>query len=166
LKKTRLSHLAPDGAARMVDVSAKAPTRRTAAARAVVTLGRKAYAALDEASNRKGDALGVARLAGIQAAKRTAEWIPLCHPLAFDSVAVAFTKRPADHAVEIRTEVRGTAKTGFEMEALTAASAAALALYDMCKAADKGIRIGPVELASKTGGRSGSWKKPGRSGID
>jgi cyclic pyranopterin phosphate synthase len=159
LRRTRLSHLDSDGAARMVDVSAKARTLRTAVARAVVTLGQKAYAALDAASNRKGDALGVARVAGIQAAKRTAEWIPLCHPLSFDSVAVAFTRRPAHHAVEIRTEVRGTGKTGFEMEALTAASAAALALYDMCKAADKGIRIGPVELLSKSGGKSGSWSR-------
>lgn len=166
MKKIRLSHLDSDGSARMVDVSAKVPARRTAAARAVVTLGKKAYAALDTASNRKGDALGVARLAGIQAAKRTAEWIPLCHPLSFDSVSVSFAKKPARCAVEISTEVRGTGKTGFEMEALTAASAAALALYDMCKAADKGIRIGPVELVSKTGGKSGAWKKTGRNVID
>ena len=155
----RLTHLGPDGAARMVDVSAKRPTVRTAAARAVVTLGPKAYRALGAAENAKGDALAVARLAGIQAAKRTAEWIPLCHPLVFDAVAVTFARRPKARAVEIRTEVRGTGKTGFEMEALVAASAAALALYDMCKAADKGIVIGPVELVGKSGGKSGSWRR-------
>ncbi len=155
----RLTHLGPDGSARMVDVSAKRPTVRTAAARAVVTLGPKAYPALDAAENAKGDALAVARLAGIQAAKRTAEWIPLCHPLLFDAVAVSFARRPRTRSVEIRTEVRGTGRTGFEMEALVAAAAAALALYDMCKAADKGIVIGPVELVEKSGGKSGSWRR-------
>ncbi len=153
----RLTHLGPDGAARMVDVSAKTPTLRTAAARAVVTLGPRAFRALYASENVKGDALAVARLAGIQAAKRTAEWIPLCHPLAFDSVSVSFLPSPETGAVEIRTAVRGTAKTGYEMEALVAASAAALALYDMCKAADKGIVIGPVALVAKSGGKSGDW---------
>jgi cyclic pyranopterin phosphate synthase len=155
----RLTHLGPDGAARMVDVSAKRRSVRTAVARAVVSLGPKAYRALDASENAKGDALAVARLAGIQSAKRTAEWIPLCHPLAFDAVAVTLTRRPKARAVEIRTRVRGTGKTGFEMEALVAASAAALALYDMCKAADKGIVIGPVELLAKSGGKSGTWPK-------
>ncbi len=155
----RLTHLGPDGAARMVDVSAKRPSVRSAIARAVVSLGPKAYRALDASENAKGDALAVARLAGIQSAKRTAEWIPLCHPLAFDAVAVTIERRPKEHSVEIRAEVRGTGKTGFEMEALVAASAAALALYDMCKAADKGIVIGPVELVSKSGGKSGSWRR-------
>lgn len=155
----RLTHLGPDGSARMVDVSAKKVTVRLAAARAIVTLGPRAYRALDASENAKGDALAVARLAGIQAAKRTAEWIPLCHPLAFDAVAVSFRREPEESAVEIRTEVRGTGKTGFEMEALVAASAAALALYDMCKAADKGIVIGPVALVSKSGGKSGRWRR-------
>ncbi len=141
----------------MVDVSEKPPTDRSAAARAVVRLGPKAFRALDASENEKGDALAVARLAGIQGAKRTAEWIPLCHPLVFDAVSVSFLRRPRERAVEILTEVRGTGKTGFEMEALVAAAAAALALYDMCKAADKGIVIGPVALVSKSGGRSGDW---------
>jgi cyclic pyranopterin phosphate synthase len=141
----------------MVDVGGKAPTVRTAVARARVTLGAVAYAALDASENAKGDALAVARIAGIQAAKRTSEWIPLCHPLLFDAVNVSFTRDPDAHAVEVRAEVRGTGKTGYEMEALVAASAAALALYDMCKAADKGIRIGPIELVAKTGGKSGDW---------
>lgn len=155
----RLTHLGPDGAARMVDVSAKRPAVRSAIARAVVSLGPKAYRALDVSENAKGDALAVARLAGIQSAKRTAEWIPLCHSLVFDAVAVTIERRPKRHSVEIRAEVRGTGKTGFEMEALVAASAAALALYDMCKAADKGIVIGPVELVAKSGGKSGSWRR-------
>jgi len=155
----RLTHLGPEGAARMVDVSAKRPSVRTASARAVVSLGPRAYRALVASENVKGDALAVARLAGIQAAKRTAEWIPLCHPLVFDAVGLTVSRRPEGHAVEIRATVRGTAKTGFEMEALVAASAAALALYDMCKAADKGIVIGPVELVAKSGGKSGRWRR-------
>jgi cyclic pyranopterin phosphate synthase len=143
----------------MVDVSLKRPTVRTARARALVSLGGVAFASLDAAVNRKGDALGVARLAGIQAAKRTAEWIPLCHSLAFDSVAVSLVPRRETSAVEITTEVVGTGKTGYEMEALVAASAAALALYDMCKAADKGIEIREIALLEKTGGKSGRWRR-------
>jgi cyclic pyranopterin phosphate synthase len=162
---SRLSHLGPDGAARMVDVSSKRPSVRAASARALVALGPKAYRALDASENAKGDAFSVARLAGIQAAKRTAEWIPLCHPLGFDAVVVTLTRRPEQHAVEIRTAVRGTGKTGFEMEALVAVSAAALALYDMCKAADKGIVIGPVELVAKSGGKSGRWQRRGANAV-
>jgi cyclic pyranopterin phosphate synthase len=157
--KKKLTHLDETGAARMVDVSGKRATLRTAVARARVALGPIAFAALDEARNAKGDALAVARLAGIQAAKRTPEWIPLCHPVPFDAVLVTLTPDAASASVEVRAEVRGTAKTGFEMEALTAAAAAALALYDMCKAADKGIVIGPLELVSKSGGKSGSWRR-------
>ncbi len=158
-KQTRLTHLGPEGDARMVDVSAKRPTRRTASARALVTLSPAAFAALDAAANTKGDALAVARIAGIQAAKRTPEWIPLCHPVPFEGVSVSLAPDRRSSTVDIRAEVRGTGKTGFEMEALTAVSAAALALYDMCKAADKGIVIGPIELLTKTGGKSGSWRR-------
>lgn len=161
-KKTRvpkLSHLDSEGRARMVDVSEKKETVRSARAVAVVTLGRTGWAALDAAENRKGDALAVARLAGIQAAKRTADWIPLCHPLVFDSVDVAVERLAARRAIAFTAEVRGTGKTGYEMEALVAASAAALALYDMCKAADRGIVIGPVALLEKTGGKSGAWRR-------
>jgi len=143
----------------MVDVSGKRATARTARARAVVSLGKVAFDALDAATNRKGDALAVARLAGIQAAKRTAEWIPLCHPLAFDSVAVNLTPHPARLAVEITSEVKGAGKTGYEMEALVTVTAAALALYDMCKAADKGIEIREITLLEKTGGKSGRWRR-------
>jgi cyclic pyranopterin phosphate synthase len=143
----------------MVDVSGKRVTLRTARARAVVALGKAAFGALDAPANRKGDALAVARLAGIQAAKRTAEWIPLCHPLTFDSVAVNLAPHADRLAVEITSEVKGVGKTGYEMEALVAATAAALALYDMCKAADKGIEIREITLLEKTGGKSGSWRR-------
>ena len=159
MRAKRLTHLDRKGAAKMVDVSAKRPTPRRAAARAVVVLGPRAFRALDASENRKGDALAVARLAGIQAAKRTAEWIPLCHPVSFDAVTVTLERNMGSASVAISAEVRGTAKTGYEMEALVAASAAALALYDMCKAADKGIRIERVELVSKSGGKSGSWRR-------
>lgn len=141
----------------MVDVGGKAVTTRSASARAVVGLGPRAFAALSE--NPKGDALAVARIAGIQAAKRTSDWIPLCHPIAFDAVEVSLTCDEAASSVEIRSIVKGTGRTGFEMEALTAVCGAALALYDMCKAADKGITIGPIELLAKSGGKSGSWRR-------
>lgn len=158
-----LTHLDAEGAARMVDVSAKTPTLRTATARAVVALGPAAWSALDAAENRKGDALAVARLAGIQAAKRTSDWIPLCHPVAFDAVDVALERRARRREVEVTASVRGTGKTGYEMEAMVAAAAAALALYDMCKGAEKGIVVGPVVLLSKTGGRSGDWRREPRA---
>jgi len=155
-----LTHLDAAGAARMVDVSGKAPTLRTATARAVVTLGRDAWSALDASENRKGDALAVARLAGIQAAKRAADWIPLCHPLVFDAVEVALTRHPRRREVEVLATVRGTGKTGYEMEAMVAAAASALTVYDMCKAAGKGIVVGPIELLEKSGGKSGDWTRP------
>ncbi len=158
-----LTHLDAKGAARMVDVSAKTPTFRTATARAVVALGPAAWTALDASENRKGDALAVARLAGIQAAKRTSDWIPLCHPVAFDAVDVALERRARRREVEVTASVRGTGKTGYEMEAMVAAAAAALALYDMCKGAEKGIVVGPVVLLSKTGGRSGVWRREPRA---
>lgn len=156
-RTAKLSHLDADGAARMVDVSRKGRTVRAATARAVVTLGPRAFAALDASENAKGDALAVSRVAGIAAAKRTAEWIPLCHTLLFDAVDLSLERLPSVQAVEVVATVRGTGKTGYEMEAMVAVSAAALTLYDMCKGADKGIVIGPVELLSKSGGKSGDW---------
>ena len=157
-KRPKLTHLDDDGAARMVDVSGKAPTLRTAVARAVVSLGA-AFPALDAAENRKGDALATARLAGIQAAKRAADWIPLCHPLLFDAVEVSLERVSPRREVEVVARVRGTGKSGYEMEAMVAAAAAALTVYDMCKAAGKGIAIGPIELVEKTGGKSGDWRR-------
>lgn len=159
-RSPELTHLDAEGAARMVDVSGKAPTLRTATARAVVTLGRAAWSALDASENRKGDALAVARLAGIQAAKRASDWIPLCHPLLFDGVDVTLSRNARERRVEVTATVRGTGKTGYEMEAMVAAAAAALTVYDMCKAAEKGIVVGPVELVAKSGGKSGAWTRP------
>jgi cyclic pyranopterin monophosphate synthase len=156
-----LTHLDAGGAARMVDVSGKAASLRTATARAVVTLGPVAWSALDASENRKGDALAVARLAGIQAAKRASDWIPLCHPLVFDGVDVTLTRHARARSVEVVASVRGTGKTGYEMEAMVAAAAAALTVYDMCKGAEKGIVVGPIELLGKTGGKSGDWTRPG-----
>ena len=162
-KAPELTHLDSRGAARMVDVSGKAETVRSATARAVVTLGAAAWSALDASENRKGDALAVARIAGIQAAKRASEWIPLCHPLLFDAVEVRLERRRSRREVEILATVRGSGRTGYEMEAMVAAAAAALALYDMCKGAEKGIVVGPVVLLSKTGGRSGDWRREPRA---
>lgn len=139
----------------MVDVSAKPPTARTARARAFVRLSRAVLRALP--ANPKGDPLEVARIAGIQAAKRTAEWIPLCHPLPLAHVDVSFRKRR--DGIEISTLARTTGPTGVEMEALTAAAAAALTIYDMTKALDKSITIEVIELVEKTGGKSGHYLK-------
>ncbi len=158
-QRTELTHLDAEGAARMVDVSGKVASLRTATARAVVTLGPVAWSALDASENRKGDALAVARLAGIQAAKRASDWIPLCHPLVFDGVDVALTRHARTRSVEVVASIRGTGKTGYEMEAMVAAAAAALTVYDMCKGAEKGIVVGPIELTSKTGGKSGDWHR-------
>ena len=160
-----LTHLDAGGAARMVDVSGKPETIRTATARAVVTLGAAAWSALDASENRKGDALAVARIAGIQAAKRASDWIPLCHPLVFDAVDVRLARRRSRRQVEVLATIRGSGRTGYEMEAMVAAAAAALTVYDMCKAAEKGIVVGPIELVEKSGGKSGDWRRaPARSG--
>ena len=144
----------------MVDVGAKPATAREALARAVVTFPPGVLAALLAGEGPKGAAIEVARVAGIQAAKRTSEWIPLCHPLALDGVDVAF-ERSAPDRLEIRCTARCPARTGVEMEALVGASAAALTLYDMGKGLDHGIRIGPVELLEKRGGKSGTWTARG-----
>ncbi|HRY44394.1 MAG TPA: cyclic pyranopterin monophosphate synthase MoaC [Thermoanaerobaculia bacterium] len=160
-----LTHLDAEGAARMVDVSGKPESIRSAKARAVVTLGAAAWSALDASENRKGDALAVARIAGIQAAKRASDWIPLCHPLVFDAVDVRLERRRSRRQVEVLATIRGSGRTGYEMEAMVAAAAAALTVYDMCKAAEKGIVVGPIELVEKSGGKSGDWRRaPARSG--
>ena len=149
----KLSHYDPAGRATMVDVSAKTPSRRSAAASAFVALRPAVLKALPK--NPKGDPLEVARLAGIMAAKRTAELIPMCHPLPLSHVDVAM--RLCENGVAITSQVTTTATTGVEMEALTAASVAALTVYDMCKALDKGIIIREIALESKTGGKSGDY---------
>jgi cyclic pyranopterin phosphate synthase len=140
----------------MVDVGAKTVTRRTARACALVRLPPAAAAALRAATLPKGDAFVAAQIAGILAAKRTGDLIPLCHPLPVDSVSVTFGWDD-DVVLRIETEATTSAKTGVEMEALTAASVAALTIYDMCKSVDKGIVIEAVRLLAKTGGKSGDW---------
>jgi cyclic pyranopterin phosphate synthase len=157
----RSSHLDEQGRARMVDVGPKDVTVREAIARGRLTLSRDAFDALAGGTVEKGDALAVARIAGIQAAKRTAEWIPLCHPLALDAVEVHFTPEPAVPAIAIEARVRTSARTGVEMEALVAVSAAGLTLYDMCKSIDKAMVLGDVRLVRKTGGKSGPYERPG-----
>jgi cyclic pyranopterin phosphate synthase len=151
----KLSHYDEVGRARMVDVSAKAATRREAVAEAFVELNEAVLAALPE--NPKGNPLEVARFAGIQAAKRTSELIPMCHPLALSFVDVEASVVAG--GVRIRATAATTAGTGVEMEAMTAASVAALTVYDMTKALDKGIRIREVQLVGKSGGKSGEWQR-------
>ncbi len=153
------SHLGPDGEPRMVDVGAKPVTARRAVAAATVRMRPDVLATLLEAGGSKGDALVVARLAGMAAAKRTAELIPLCHPIALDVVDVTLHPDAAAGTVTIRAEARATARTGVEMEALTAASVAALTLYDMAKALQRDIVVERVELLEKAGGRSGTWSR-------
>ena len=154
-RKPQLSHFDKSGKARMVDVSAKPPTRRTATASAFVELSAAVLAALP--ANPKGDPLETARLAGIQAAKRTSELIPLCHPLPLTHVDVQAAIAPG--GIRITATVATTGPTGVEMEALTAAAVAALTVYDMTKAVDKGTVIREVRLESKTGGKSGDYKR-------
>ena len=143
----------------MVDVSAKGETRREAVARARVQLPEAAWRALTQGEADKGDPVAVAELAGIMAAKRTSELIPLCHPLPLTHVSVRGTLDADSSSVTFEARCQATAKTGVEMEALTAASVAALTLYDMLKSASKGIVIGEVMLLEKTGGASGSWRR-------
>jgi cyclic pyranopterin phosphate synthase len=152
------SHFDSAGNAAMVDVSAKPVTTRTATARARVAMQPTTAAMIRDGSAKKGDVLGVARLAGIMAAKRTADLIPLCHPLPISSVAVDLSA--AADAVEITATVRTAGQTGVEMEALTAASVAALTVYDMCKSVDRGMRIEAIRLTFKEGGKSGTFSQP------
>ncbi len=144
----------------MVDVGAKQVTAREAVARGRVLLSQEAFRAVVEGSARKGDVRGVARIAGIQAAKRTSEWIPLAHPLALDAVEVEFTPVAGLPAIDIEARVRVTARTGVEMEALVAVSAAALTVYDMCKSIDRGMTVERVRLVRKSGGKSGLYERP------
>jgi cyclic pyranopterin phosphate synthase len=157
MNMSKFSHYDKRGKASMVDVSAKAVTARSAAAQAFVKMSPKVIAAVRKLKNPKGDPLEVARIAGISAAKRTAEWIPLCHPLPLTHIAVH--PRVCKNGVEIRTEVTAAAQTGVEMEALVAAAAAALTVYDMCKALDKGMEIQELFLLEKTGGKSGDFHR-------
>lgn len=151
-----LTHLDESGAARMVDVGAKPATRRVAVAEGRIRMGAEALEAIRAGTVGKGDVLAVARVAGIMAAKKTSDLIPLCHPLLLDSVRLDLALE-AD-AVEARAEVEVSGRTGVEMEALTAVSVALLAIYDMAKALDRGMVIEGVRLVEKRGGRSGDWR--------
>jgi cyclic pyranopterin phosphate synthase len=151
-----LTHFDASGASRMVDVGEKAVSRRTARASSRVRMAAETLALIQDRRAAKGDVLEVARLAGIMAAKRTPELIPLCHTLAIESVAVDFTS-PDDRTLAIMATVQVEAKTGVEMEALTAVAIAALTVYDMCKSVDRSVTIERIQLEEKTGGRSGTW---------
>ena len=153
----KLSHVDEEGRAAMVDVGAKQTSARRAVASARVLMSKETVEAVRARRTPKGDPLEVARLAGIMAAKRTAELIPLCHPLALTHVEVR--AELADDGVRLEAEAATTAQTGVEMEALTAAAVAALTVYDMCKAIDKGMTINDLRLEEKTGGKSGDWKR-------
>lgn len=153
-----LTHLDETGAAHMVDVGGKADTKRVAVAEGHVKMLPATLKAVREGNAPKGDVLGTARIAGIQAAKRTAELIPLCHPLALTKIAVDLVPDEALPGIRITAQVELTGKTGVEMEALTAVSVAALTIYDMAKALEKSMEIGAIRLTSKTGGKSGDWR--------
>ena len=157
----KLSHYTPRGEVQMVDVSAKQTTTRTAKAHAFVRMKPKVVAAVRRLKNPKGNPLEVARIAGIAASKRTAEWIPLCHPLPLTHIDV--TAALCENGVELRSTVVATAQTGVEMEALVAVTAAALTVYDMCKALDKGMEITDIYLVEKTGGKSGDFRREAES---
>jgi cyclic pyranopterin phosphate synthase len=153
------SHFDDTGASRMVDVGAKQVSRRVARATGVVRMTAATLALVRDKRAAKGDVLEVARLAGIMAAKRTAELIPLCHNLPLESVTIDFDF-VGEESLQIAATVQVEAKTGVEMEALTAVSVAALTVYDMCKSVDRGMSIGPIQLEEKSGGRSGHWTRP------
>jgi len=155
---SKLTHVDSEGAARMVDVSAKPDTVRRATASGRITMSREAAAAIREGSVKKGDVLAVARVAGIMAAKRTAELIPLCHPLPIAGVTLDLTVE--EDGVTATAEVVTSHATGVEMEAMTAVSVALLTIYDMAKAIDRAMVIGAVRLLAKSGGRSGEWRAP------
>jgi cyclic pyranopterin monophosphate synthase len=152
---SKLTHLDETGAARMVDVSAKADTAREAIAEGRIEMSSQALAAIRDGTSKKGDVLAVARVAGIMAAKKTGGLIPLCHPIALSSVTVELTI--GETAITAAATARTTGPTGVEMEALTAVSVALLTLYDMAKAMDRSMRIEGVRLLTKTGGKSGDW---------
>jgi cyclic pyranopterin phosphate synthase len=160
----KLSHYGTLGEVRMVDVSEKAVTTRTAVAEGFVKMSPLVVREVKRLRNPKGNPLEVARIAGIAAAKRTAEWIPLCHPLPLTHIDV--TARLCQNGIEVRSEVTAAAQTGVEMEALVAVTAAALTIYDMCKALDKAMEIGGIVLVKKTGGKSGDFFREASAAAD
>lgn len=156
-----LSHLDAAGRPRMVDVGQKSATERTAVAEGTIRMAREALDQVERNAGAKGDVLTTAELAGVMAAKRTADLIPLCHPLSLDHVAVEVSLDPTLPGVRARATASATARTGVEMEALTAVAVALLTVYDMVKARDRGMEIGEIRLLEKAGGKSGTWRRPG-----
>ncbi|MBI5585442.1 MAG: cyclic pyranopterin monophosphate synthase MoaC [Deltaproteobacteria bacterium] len=154
-----LTHLDPTGRARMVDVGTKRVTRREAWAGGTVYMKPETLERVRANSLQKGDVLGVAKVAGILAAKKTPDWIPLCHPLQLTQIELIFQAADDPARIEIQAQVQARDRTGVEMEALTAVAAAALTIYDMCKAVDRGLIIGPIGLLRKKGGKSGSYHR-------
>ncbi len=155
----QLTHLDEDGNARMVDVSDKEMTVREATARASITMKAETLALIEQGSHKKGDVFAVAKIAGIQAAKKCSDLIPLCHPLALSLIDISFKINSQSHKIDIHARCRLTGQTGVEMEALTAASVSALTIYDMCKGVDRAMVIGDIELLTKSGGKSGNWAR-------
>ena len=156
-----LTHIDEHGAARIVDVSNKPETSRVAVASGFVRMDKETLSKITSGKATKGDVLAVARLAGIQGAKQAGNWIPLCHPLRLTGIDVSFVSDETLPGVRITAEVRAVDRTGVEMEAMTAVSASALTIYDMCKAVDRSMTLGEIRLESKQGGRSGDWRRPG-----
>ncbi len=156
MAEKKLSHLDDKGRPRMVDVGAKAVTARVAVAKGLVRMQPETFNLIMSGGTKKGDVLTTARLAGITAAKRTPDLIPLCHPILIDSIEMDFEPDEAQSVIGITATVASTGKTGVEMEALTAVAVAALTIYDMCKAADRGMKIENIRLAHKSGGKSGT----------
>lgn len=154
---SKLTHIDETGAARMVDVGDKSVTERVAVARAVVSMQAETLKLLEQGGHKKGDVLAVARIAGIQGAKKCSDLIPLCHPLMLTSVDVSFETDDSSSSVIIQARCKVSGQTGVEMEALTAVSVAALTIYDMCKAVDRGMEIHSMGLLEKRGGKSGHW---------
>ena len=164
-----LSHIDEQGRARMVDVAEKPITRRICVARGEVRMAPETLQRISLGSMPKGDVLATARLAGVQACKRTDEWIPLCHSLALDSIEIDLVPDAERACVTIEARAKAHSRTGVEMEALVAVAAAGLTIYDMCKAVDRGMEIGAVRLIRKSGGKSGLWERDGEespSGAD
>jgi cyclic pyranopterin phosphate synthase len=159
-ERRRLTHVDRGGRPRMVDVSTKPPTARRAVAEALVACSQETLSLVIDGSGPKGDVLTVAEMAGVMAAKRTAELIPLCHPLSLTDVLVQVTPDRAASALRVRAEAATTGPTGVEMEALTAASVAALTVYDMVKGVERGVEIRSIRLVAKSGGASGEWHRP------
>lgn len=159
MRKPRLTHLDKTGAASMVDVGAKAATERVAVAEGAVRMAKATLAMIRSGGAKKGDVIATARIAGIMAAKKTHDLIPLCHPLALTSIALDIVPDAKLPGLRVRATAKVTGQTGVEMEALTAVAIACLTIYDMAKAVDRGMEIGPVRLVEKRGGKSGVWQR-------